>query len=404
MNYRAHVRRWEGLSAWWRGLFGLRTANHESHKEDVDHSLLSELPAPDEARGELEQAAEHFLRNWLIEKDIAVATGYFDERTHPCVHMPDGRLAPDHRTARLELYRELRAASAIVGPIAGLDEAMIRTEPWLGGLKLLTADEDRPYLLFDASNDTWHALDCSRKGHPAHFVEAREEKNLYKDARGVAFTLTDPEGSGLRVHQIWKKLGGRWRIIAFERDFESAAELGHVSASRWQPEAGARKEIEGDRELIRTARRFYRQWLVRQRIDAALKYVDAEAFSCWSAPGEAPVSGNQALQDVERGLKFIADNIGRHKRLEDVIGSVDPWWYRQAGFVRHDHQELFDVLAGQREIVHQHFQCGDAGFEGEHFTTCTQLQGPRTSHAVLLLRWAKRNGDWRIVAARTETH
>ena len=100
-NYRAHVRRWEGLLAWWRGLFGLETLSHESNQGNVDHSLLSELPAPDEARGNLDQAVEHFLRNWLVEKDIVVATGYFDDRTHPCVHMPDGRLAPDHRAARL---------------------------------------------------------------------------------------------------------------------------------------------------------------------------------------------------------------------------------------------------------------------------------------------------------------
>ena len=280
---------------------------------------------------------------------------------------------------------------------------MIRPHPWLRDLKPLPAGQGRPYLLFNTSNDTWRGLDCSRKGHPEHFFEARQEKNLYKGARGMALTLTHPAGGGLRVHQIWKKLGGRWRIIASERDFESAAELDHVSGSGWQPEPAARKEVGGDPEMIRRARRFYEEWLVRQRIDAALKYFDAGAFSCWSTPGEAPVSGGEALQDVERGLTFVADNIGRQERLGEVIGSVDPWWYRQAGLVRHDHQELFDVLVGQQEIVSQHFQCGDAGFEGEHFTTFTQLQGPRTGHAALLLRWAKRDGDWKIVAARTET-
>ena len=318
-NYHAHVRRSDGISAWWRGLFGLRAASHESHQEDVDSGLLGELPAPDEARGELDQAVEHFLGSWLIEKDIAVTTAYFDDRTHPCVHMPDGRLAPDHRTARLELYRELRATSTIVGSIAGLDEAMTRPEPWLRDLKLLTTDEDRPYLLFDASNDTWHALDCSQKGHPAHFFEAARQKNLDKGARGVAFTVTDPEGTGVRVHQIWKRLGRRWRIIAFERDFESAAELGQVSASRWQLEPEARKEVEGDREMIQTALRFYEQWLVKQRIRAALKYVDAEAFSCWSTPGAAPGEWRRSVASRRAGTEVYC----RQHRTSQEVGRRD---------------------------------------------------------------------------------
>jgi len=80
-NTQRHIRRWIGLSDWWRDLFGLPSA-----QESVSATQEGEIPAkPRKGTAKLDVAVQDFLSAWLTEKKPERAAAYLSSRSFPCL-------------------------------------------------------------------------------------------------------------------------------------------------------------------------------------------------------------------------------------------------------------------------------------------------------------------------------
>src|SRR5215467_2678903 len=81
-NTQIHLQRWQGLTDWWRTIFGL--------PGDVDDPTANLLPgdvppAPAKGDGKLEDAVQDFLNSWLVEQKPEFSAAYFATRSFSCL-------------------------------------------------------------------------------------------------------------------------------------------------------------------------------------------------------------------------------------------------------------------------------------------------------------------------------
>ena len=139
-NYGRHTRRWAGLIAWWRPLFG-DVPDDRQRSESVADPPPTEFPTPlppNRPRGavivEPQQAVQEFLTDWLVRRNLDEALEAVSTRVFACVNVDDDR--EDEALRGSEARRVLRSAMRYV-----LDE--------MGDLSNLTDGIEAPVLTTD---------------------------------------------------------------------------------------------------------------------------------------------------------------------------------------------------------------------------------------------------------------
>jgi hypothetical protein len=95
-NYDRHTRRWAGLVAWWRPLFGGVPDDRQGSEfvRDTPAEFPTPLP-PNRSRGaviaEPQQAVQEFLTDWLVRRNVDEALDAVSAGVVACVNVDDDR-------------------------------------------------------------------------------------------------------------------------------------------------------------------------------------------------------------------------------------------------------------------------------------------------------------------------
>ena len=82
-NTQRHLQRWQGLTDWWRNLFGLDTPEPDTSEAVTVNGDIP--PVPLKGNGKLEDAVQDFLNSWLVEQKPELSAAYLSSRSFACL-------------------------------------------------------------------------------------------------------------------------------------------------------------------------------------------------------------------------------------------------------------------------------------------------------------------------------
>ena len=81
------------------------------------------------------------------------------------------------------------------------------------------------------------------------------------------------------VATLWQREGDYWKLISYDVDPE--IDRSRVPNLRAALAADAPLDyVQGDKDMVKAASNFMREWLVRKNIEKALEYVAPECLAC----------------------------------------------------------------------------------------------------------------------------
>ena len=143
-NFDRHTRRWAGLVAWWRPVFG-DVPDDRQPSDVVRETAPAEFPTPlppNRPRGaviaEPQDAVQEFLTDWLVRRDLDQALDAVSTRVFACVNVDDDRENEALRggEARRILHGTMRYALDEMGPLHNLTDGIEAPE--------VTTDKEPP--------------------------------------------------------------------------------------------------------------------------------------------------------------------------------------------------------------------------------------------------------------------
>ena len=217
-NPERHSARWSGFVAWWQDIFGRLPFGDEEGEARPD--LLSreppELPTPlppnrrlGEEPVELYEAAQEFLTDWLVRRDIDEAAQFVSRRVLGCVDTND--VAGD------EVLTEQQAASLLrqgmeltldrVGAVHNLTEAIDVVLPWRESIKVASQPFEKDFSVLELTNGDASIYLCGE-------TPDLGDPDAYGTYFGVLFRFKVSGGSALGL--LWTRENGHWRIVAYQ--------------------------------------------------------------------------------------------------------------------------------------------------------------------------------------------
>jgi hypothetical protein len=113
------------------------------------------------------------------------------------------------------------------------------------------------------------------------------------------------------VATLWQREGGYWRLISYDVDPE--IDRSRVPDLRAALAADAPLEyVQGDKEMVKAASSFMREWLVRKNVEKALEYAAPESLACVTLyrADDVPAPSTPAAALCSRGMASAAAAIG----------------------------------------------------------------------------------------------
>lgn len=216
-NPERHAARWSGFVAWWRDVFGRLPFGEEKEAgpdllSKASTEVITPLP-PNRPRGEepaeLHDAAQEFLTDWLVRRDIDEAAQFVSRRVLACVNTDDvtGDETLRDQAAASVLRDGMRRIGEALGRVSSLTEAIDVVLPWRESIRVQTQPFERDFATLELSNRDASRYLCG--GTP----EAGDP-DAYGTYFGVLFRLQVEGGGTLGL--LWMREEGRWRIIAYE--------------------------------------------------------------------------------------------------------------------------------------------------------------------------------------------
>ena len=123
-NTQRHLQRWQGLTDWWRNLFGLDV--QESDTSEAIAASGDIPPIPGKGSGKLEDAVQDFLNSWLVEQKPELAAAYLSARSYACLeeYGPQAGTEVNVAAAPYVAAKDMAATNRALGKPAGLQEVV----------------------------------------------------------------------------------------------------------------------------------------------------------------------------------------------------------------------------------------------------------------------------------------
>ncbi len=214
-NVDRHNGRWQGMVAWWRGVFG---QFHEGQEGSIGllGATAVEVPtplppnrppgAPIEAP---EDAIQEFLTDWLVRQDIDEAMSFMSDQAYACVNIDDsaGEEALGAAGAR-DTLRELMAFSADrLGPRSNLTEAVDAVEPFTERVPTVHN--------FDGE----FGMDDMTPEESQQYVCGQENTALDPNKRYIGVILQFKQEGSAILGLLWMQQDEEWKLLSY-RVFE----------------------------------------------------------------------------------------------------------------------------------------------------------------------------------------
>ena len=414
-NTQRHLQRWDGLTDWWRNLFGL--ADSSDQPPDAIAATGEVPPVPRKATGKVEDAVQDYLNAWLVEQKPELAAAYLSSRSFPCLaeYGPQAGREINAGVAPYLAARDMAATDRLMGKPSTLQNA-VQPAPM--------ADPDllpikQPYAnafgLYQVPNGKATDFECDPESAFNEYDKARVSRTdtKYGHYYASAFQLKPPQGRGDTVTMLWAKEGNYWKVIAWDIEPEDAKPEAVPDMRKHATPPVAEASTKGDPDLLRSSGQFLHSWLVADNFNAAAQFFSPHSSECASAflsPDEqAPQTPEQYATVLRNALTTVGKDIGQVQHLRDAVEPVEPE-HDDLKTVSHSEDDAY-VLVAVPDYLATSFTCqskpapsetaaADSQQKnyGKYYAMLFALRTPGDHPASLAFLWSKEDGQWKIVS------
>ena len=413
-NTKVHLQRWQGLTDWWRSLFGLPSAN------DLNEGLLpgDVPPVPRKGDGKLEDAVQDFLQAWLVEGKPEVAASYFSTRSFSCLAeygASSGRIV-NAGNAPYVTAKYLGSISKSIGRVTATGNA-VQPESLTGrDIKPMKQPYISTFVLYQVTNQMGMDYECD----PDAAYEEQERTRVAKKEGKLGtyyasvFGLRSDKSKSDPISLIWTKEGRLWKVVAWEVEGEgSRPGIGRDTRLANAARRTSKQKIAADPAVLQASQDFLHAWLVNDDYDKALSYLSQKCDACvdmFLPEGEKSPSGQeQYLTHIRETLNMVALKVGKVEDLNEALQPVKPT-HEDLRTVEHAGERAYTLVAVPDELASS-FECekrskkhpyaGDEAAKkvyGNYYAMMFTFRTPGEHSAALTLLWGKDNGKWKILS------
>jgi hypothetical protein len=398
-----HNQRWNGLSLWWKTLFGFDFSAIAS-KENPSQNATGIPTSPRVTSKEsLDTAVRDFLTSWLVENKARFAVPYFSRRSYPCLEALSenkGKLVPAG-VVRYEILNDLGKYAGELGEVKNLKDVVSPVKLWDPAFRPYKNRYDSEFTVFAVSSDVALRDECS--GSPPT-DEGKKTKSKYGEYFGSAFRLKDRGVNEGTWYLLWTRQYKHWQIVNLK--YVEVDDPGLSTSTNAEPpeEKGGLLTVPGDREANKSMSEFLKAWLLRDDLKAAVSFVSPTAYACFDEAVK-PEQGEQAFMT---GLAQVRKALGGHTALSDYLKPFipdDPTFR----LVNHVDQNAFAILSPPRYAA-ESFLCSNhdkpynppevqptAQDYGRYYATAFQMKVQEGEAASLYTLWTREKGAWKMV-------
>lgn len=405
-NHERHVNRWEGLTNWWKSLFGLPLTASAADSSRFD------IPTAPKVKGKAkpDESAHDFLQSWLVRQKPGEALAYMSDRAYACLELNNDARAADRGMAPFLVLQHMQQVNTKMGKIAGLESALEAFPVENDRLKEVDQPYGREFALYDVPESLGFAYECYYRLHPDEAAKHKPSPDKYGRFYASIFRLKAPM-KGEPVAALWAKEGDFWKIVSLvsEADARSVRIAGETAASSAPaPPPAPRQFVSGDPDFIRATGDFLTKWLVKHNYNGAMAYFAPDCDECVRLEAEKPVTNPRTT--LQSSLKEIVDTIHRAGSLTEIVQAADPS-HADLRFIHHNHEPNF-VLLSVPNSIGQYMECKSQASAKPYAPTGPPVYG--TYYAVgltlnvpgdppvLYLLWKKIGTGWKIIAFKVQ--
>ncbi len=217
-NPERHAGRWSGYVAWWRDVFGrLPSVDEAEAGPDLLTREPPEIPTPlppdrsfDEEPLTLPDAAQEFLTDWLVRRNVEEASRFLSDRILACVDVDDD---PNEDVLRAQgaestLRSAMESGHRRARRSGRLDRGHRGRAPWRESMRM----QSHPF------EKGLRRARAHLTGRVRPISAARRSPSEDPDAYGtyfrVLFRWKVPGGGAFGL--VWTRESGHWRIVSYE--------------------------------------------------------------------------------------------------------------------------------------------------------------------------------------------
>ena len=302
-NTQRHDGRWNGLTDWWRNLFGLPGAQVEIEQVTKEGDIPQQ---PRRGTGSLDTAVQDFLAAWLGEQKPEIAAAYLSMRSFSCLeeYGPQSGTPINLGVAPYVAAKDLASTSSLIGKISRLQDAVTPYPIPDRSFKAVKQQTDSVFSLSQVTNRTATELECDPQRAYEEFDRSRSAGTLDKfgDYFTSTFRLRSPREQSDGITLLWTKENKNWKIVAWdiepeERKPDQVPDT-RLSASTAPPSPTTKADtIQAQPGFQQAVSQFFRAWLVKDDAAGAASYFSQRCYECISlylADGETPPASPEA--------------------------------------------------------------------------------------------------------------
>jgi hypothetical protein len=212
-NVSRHNSRWTGMVAWWRTVFGDLPDGQEGPRDTLAEAAATEVPtplpsdrSPDAPIERLEDAAQEFLTDWLVRRDVDEALRFLSSRPYACINVDDDAEYEelDAAGARAALSETMSYAVDEMEKRLNLTEAIEAVQPSNPDHQVVAHAFDGEFAISELSLAEAAQYKCQRS-------QLLEPDRAYY---GALFRFRHTDGGTLGL--LWTQEGGAWKLLSFQ--------------------------------------------------------------------------------------------------------------------------------------------------------------------------------------------
>jgi hypothetical protein len=414
-NTQRHLQRWQGLTDWWRNLFGL-----DVQEPDTSEAIAAsgDIPAiPGKGSGKLEDAVQDFLNSWLVEQKPELAAAYLSARSYACLeeYGPQAGTEVNVAAAPYVAAKDMAATNRALGKPAGLQEVVKPARVDDRRLTMVKQQYGNIFGIYQVPDGVAPEFECDDQRALRDYELARETGKARKTGRYYAaiLRLKPASEAGQIITILWTKEGSYWKVVSWDVEPEDV-KPGEIPDTRPTATlATAEEHMKGDATFLAATNEFLRAWLVAKNYKAAISYFSPRSYACvdlYLQPGQQqPKTPAQYSGYLRDGLTTIDKDVGDARQLPDVVEPVDPD-HPGLKLVSHSGEDAYTVV-GIPDYMAEMLMCGKESRQhpyqpaesqtasyGTYYGTLFAVRTPGEHAASLALLWSKEGGQWKIVS------
>ncbi len=418
-NTQRHLQRWDGLTDWWRNLFGL--ADSEEEPTTAVEAASGEVPpVPRKGSDKLEDAVADYLGSWLVEQKPELAAAYLSKRSFACLE-EYGPQAGNEINAGVAPYlaaRDMAATNRLIGKPVNLQDAVKPSPIPDPSLKLIKQNYGTTFALYQVPDGVATDFECDPERAFEDYDSSRIAGTKGKYGRYFAsvFQLKPSHGKGDTITLLWTKEGKYWKIISWDVEPEDGKpDAAPDNRRATSVVATTKAHAAADPDFLHAASQFLHSWLISDSFAQASLYFSPRCYPCvtpyLSVDEQAPQTPEEYAARIRKGLTIVGKDVGPVRHLRDVIEPVVPD-HDGLKMVGHSAQDAYmvvavpDYLAGSfscekwtsKEPYKATSDDSQAKTYGKYYATLFALRTPGDHPAALTFLWSKVDGQWKIIS------